>query len=418
MARPLSRSLDMMPIRVLHVLEATAGGTMHFMENVCAAVEGINVTSAFAFGVARADSHLDPFLEKIRRRGWYTFPIPMCRELNARTDAMAIRELGRAIRAFDPDILHLHSSKAGGLGRLAAALHRSPAIRLYSPHALASPLGRKYLKIERWLTRYTDRFVAVSESERQELIHLLNVHPEDVDVVYPSIDPEYFAPLSQADVRRNLGIGGNPLVVSIGRLTLQKDPLSFIQIVRRLHEKRKDLRALWIGSGENEDEFREQLRTAGLGEVVSVLPWMHDVREYIAAADVLLSTSRFESFGYVTAEALSMLRPVVASAVTGTRDIMTERLRKWMYPGSDCDRAAQLLDSILTDPAEAAELAAFGRRVVIQRFSVDAMRERLTAVYTSALMSMRRHGTFPSLAADSNIGSTARGHALRDDAPA
>jgi hypothetical protein len=89
-----------------------------------------------------------------------------------------------------------------------------------------------------------------------------------------------------------------------------------------------------------------------------------------------------------------------------------------MYPGSDCDRAAQLLDSILTDPAEAAELAAFGRRVVIQRFSVDAMRERLTAVYTSALMSMRRHGTFPSLAADSNIGSTARGHALRDDAPA
>ena len=408
----------MMPVRVLHVLEATAGGTMHFMENIAEAIEGVNVTSAFAYGLARADSHLEPFLAKIRSRGWYTFPIKMCRQINACADAVAIRELGRAIKLFSPDILHLHSSKAGGLGRLSAALHRSSAIRLYSPHALASPLGSKYLKIERWLTRYTDRFVAVSESERQEMIRLLNVSAASVDVVYPSIDPEYFAPMRQGEARRRLGLGDNPLVVSIGRLTLQKDPMSFIQIVRRLHEKRRELRGVWIGSGEGEEEFREQVKAAGLGNVVSVVPWMHDVREYIAAADVLLSTSRFESFGYVTAEALSMLRPVVASAVTGTRDIMTERLQKWMYPRNDFDHAARLLDGILTERGEASELAEYGRSLVIRRFSVDAMRERLTGVYTTALMSMRRHGTFPSLAGDTNMGSTARSHALRDDAPA
>ena len=57
------------PLRVLHVLEATAGGTMRYMGDISAATEGLDVAFGFAYGYVRADAKLEPLLEKVRSRG-------------------------------------------------------------------------------------------------------------------------------------------------------------------------------------------------------------------------------------------------------------------------------------------------------------------------------------------------------------
>jgi glycosyltransferase involved in cell wall biosynthesis len=119
--------------------------------------------------------------------------------------------------------------------------------------------------------------------------------------------------------------------------------------------------------------------------VVRVIPWQHDVRTYISAADVLLNTSRFESFGYVTAEALAMKRPVVASDVTGTRDIMLDRFGAWLYPPDRTDIAAGLILQLLRDPDLSITIGNLGRSEVENKFSTERMRESLMHAYHSAL---------------------------------
>ena len=384
------------PVHVLHVLEATGGGTMRYMENIAEATAGINMTFGFAYGVSRADSKLAPFLDRIQKSGWHMFPVDMRREINLPSDFLALRQLRKVIKAFSPDILHCHSSKAGALGRVAGALQSVRPLRLYSPHALAAPLGSKYLKIEKFLSRYTERFIAVSRSERQEIIDFSLCKPEFVDIIYPSIDFEHFKPASKTEARQNLGLGSQPIVLAIGRVTPQKDPESFIAIMKRLHAKRPDARGIWVGSGDAGKGFLDLVDAAGLGGVISVVAWQHDVRDYIAAADVFLSTSTFESFGYVTAEALAMHLPVVASDVTGTRDVMRDELREWLYKRGDHEHASDLIVRLLDDPDNAHEVAVLGRKIMVRSFNNERMRESLIASYSSALNNAGRKSTIPA----------------------
>src|ERR1700733_5200613 len=341
----------MRPLRELHVLEATLGGTLRYMENIAEATDGLDIVSAFAYGTARADSHLRPFLKRISNLGWTCYPVDMRREVRPWTDLKAWFQLRCAVDHFAPDIIHCHSSKAGALGRASVFLRRDHPARVYSPHALAAPLGSIYLKIEKLLSRYTERFIAVSDTERKEILDFSLAAEESVSVVYPSVDVMHFQSLSQQKARQILGIGSSPLILAIGRLTAQKDPVAFLRVMEHLHERQPDVRAIWVGSGEGEAEFLSKIAAAQMQHVVRIVPWQHDVRLYLAAADVLLSTSRFESFGYVAAEALAMERPVVASDVTGTRDIMQRPFSEWLYPLDRTAQAAELILKLLNDPA-------------------------------------------------------------------
>jgi glycosyltransferase involved in cell wall biosynthesis len=155
--------------------------------------------------------------------------------------------------------------------------------------------------------------------------------------------------------------------------------------MEHLHERQPDVRAIWVGSGEGEAEFLSKIAAAQMQDVVRIVPWQHDVRLYLAAADVLLSTSRFESFGYVAAEALAMERPVVASDVTGTRDIMQRPFSEWLYPLDRTAQAAELILKLLKDPALSVATGGLGRSLVEKLFSIERMRESLMQAYGAVL---------------------------------
>jgi glycosyltransferase involved in cell wall biosynthesis len=191
--------------------------------------------------------------------------------------------------------------------------------------------------------------------------------------------------MSRDAARQVLGFGTTPLVLAIGRLTNQKDPVSFLRIIKSVYDRQPDVRAIWVGAGEGEREFHNQVKAANMEHIVRLVPWQQDVRTYIAAADVLLSTSRFESFGYVTAEALAMTRPVVASDVTGTRDIMSDSFTEWLYPQSRADLAADLVLRLLRDPSASVAIGNHGRCEVERRFSTERLRDSLMRAYHSAL---------------------------------
>jgi glycosyltransferase involved in cell wall biosynthesis len=99
-------------------------------------------------------------------------------------------------------------------------------------------------------------------------------------------------------------------------------------------------------------------------------------------------TSAYESFGYVTAEALAMERPVVGTSVTGTVDIMNEPSFGRLFGVADAAEGAALCAALLADRAVLGEVGRMGRISVAERFSVANMRRRLEDVYASPSLEM------------------------------
>lgn len=375
------------PFRVLHVVEASLGGVRRYLENIVEASDPQIIQGGLVYSTRRCDEQFRHLLERCRSRGWELFEVPMVRSIHPWHDFQGWRGVRRAIRSFQPQIVHCHSSKAGALGRLAIhflALPRPPVC--YSPNALAAHLGVHFKVIEQWLARSTALFVAISESEKREIMEVCQVSPERVVVAWPIIDVAHYAPTDQEEARRQIGLPLDyPVVVGLGRLSYQKDPLTFIKIVAWLKQERSELRALWVGDGEMRPQFEQAIEEKGLQETLSLVGWQKDVRPFIAAADVIVIPSRYESFGYVTAEALAMGRPVVATRVTGTIDIIEDGDTGLLFEPEDWQAGAASVARLLRSRAEAAALGAAGRDRVGRIFTRAAMRESLLKAYRETL---------------------------------
>jgi glycosyltransferase involved in cell wall biosynthesis len=118
---------------------------------------------------------------------------------------------------------------------------------------------------------------------------------------------------------------------------------------------------------------------------VFVTGWLEDVRPYVAASNVFVSTSRYESFGYVTAEACAMERPVVATKITGTVDVVRRDMDEQLFPLGDLDAATSRVARFLGDAQFAADVAQRDRAYVNSAFSLEETRRGLYAAYDAAL---------------------------------
>lgn len=372
-------------MRILQVLEATLGGTRRYMEDIFAACSDRGHDNGIVYASARADRGFLDLLERMRAAGWQTFHLDLRREVNLRNDLRHARELRAIFSRFRPDIVHAHSSKAGAVARIANVLRRKHSKLVYSPHAVAVHLGRTYLWIERILGTQVDVLATVSASEYREIQELALVPVHKLRIVTPTIRSDYFVPRRRDDARTELSYGDEPRIVTIGRLVPQKDPLGFLEIVRCVREHVPDLRAVWVGDGELRAAMDARVRELGLEESVSITGWTSDVRPYLAASDVYVSSSIYESFGYVTAEAYAMDRPVVASAVTGTTDIVTLDTEISLYAAKDYAAAGRATIQLLTNSALSREIAKRGRERVLDAFSPAATCRDLFAAYDAAL---------------------------------
>jgi glycosyltransferase involved in cell wall biosynthesis len=371
------------PKRVLQVLEATLGGTRRYLENVFDAL-GAGPDNGLVYSLHRADTEFLRLLERLREARWTLFEVDMRRPIDPRRDLTSVLALRAIYRSFKPDVVHAHASKAGAIARLATfGMRRRPGI-VYSPHAIGVHLGWIYRLIEHVLALRLDILSAVTPSERDELRALKLLPSGRIYVVVPAIRSDIYAPADRVAARSRLGLNDGPLVIAIGRLTLQNGPLAFVDLVAALKTRVGDVRGIWVGDGELRNAMEERIKCLGLQPQVSIAGWQDDVRPYIAASDLLVSTSVYESFGYVTAEAMAMDRPVVASAVTGTTDVVATDVGQQLYRSGDISGAVKLAERLLRNGSCASAIAERGRRHVLSTFSTDAMLRGLIGAYAAA----------------------------------
>jgi glycosyltransferase involved in cell wall biosynthesis len=381
------------------VMEATIGGTKRHLHELSVGLHARGWHVEVACPRVRAEAHGDTsFWDDLSVAGIPLRPLPMERKVASRVNVEAIGTLARMIREASPriDVVHAHSAIGGAVARLAVLVAglwgRRPAV-VYTPHGFAfldgSPARRRgFLAVERILGLTTDRVIGVSPTEA-EVAWLRRVVPRERAVAIPNgIDPATM-PTSADGVRARAeeGWDTSPVVMTVARMTPQKDPSTWLRVAARIAASRSDVRFVWVWGGETAQEVRDEAHRLGIADRVDFVGYRPDARRLVAGANVFLLTSRFEGLPYSLIEALAVGVPVVATDVTGTRDVVRHGVTGLLSPAGDVEGLASHVLSMLRDPKRAAALATAGREDVVQRFSIDTMVEATARVYRTVASS-------------------------------
>ena len=381
------------------VMEATIGGTKRHLHELSVGLHARGWHVEVACPRVRAEAHGDTsFWDDLSVAGIPLRPLPMERKVASRVNVEAIGTLARMIREASPriDVVHAHSAIGGAVARLAVLVAGlwgcRPAV-VYTPHGFAfldgSPARRRgFLAVERILGLTTDRVIGVSPTEA-EVAWRRRVVPRERTVAIPNgIDPTTM-PTSADGVRARAeeGWDTSPVVMTVARMTPQKDPSTWLRVAARIAASRSDVRFVWVWGGETAQEVRDEAHRLGIADRVDFVGYRPDARRLVAGANVFLLTSRFEGLPYSLIEALAVGVPVVATDVTGTRDVVRHGVTGLLSPAGDVEGLASHVLSMLRDPKRAAALATAGREDVVQRFSIDTMVEATARVYRTVASS-------------------------------
>jgi glycosyltransferase involved in cell wall biosynthesis len=277
--------------------------------------------------------------------GVQPFILPeMSREISLK-DAVTTWKLFRLMRQERPDIVHTHTAKAGTVGRVAGLMYRwlTPAallgkprrcsfVHTYHGHVFHSYYGRLktrlFVGVERFLARFaTDRIIAISAQQRQEINEVFRVGRREQFAVIPlGIDMSAYASWQdrRPRLRAELNAGHDEVLIGIvGRLTEIKNHGLLLQaaaLLKKTTEAR--VRFVIIGDGNLRRNLEEQAKSLGLGSEVSFLGTRNDPEDFYPALDIVALTSLNEGTPLTLIEAMANARPIVATSVGGVVDLL------------------------------------------------------------------------------------------------
>ncbi|WP_033254479.1 glycosyltransferase [Kitasatospora phosalacinea] len=300
--------------------------------------------------------------------------------------------LRRIIRRTEPDVLHLHSAKAGLAGRLAA---RGTPPTVFQPHAWSfaavdGTLAEASLRWERHATRWARTVLCVSERERAdgEAAGLV----ADWRVVPNGVDLEHFAPADPASrraARMTLGLDrSDPLAVCVGRLCRQKGQDVLLDAWTRVQLARPAARLVLVGGGPDAEALSEQVRSLPDPSRVRMVGDVADPRLWLAAADLAVLPSRWEGMALAPLEAMACGRPVLLTDVPGARECLPpgERERAVVPPENSAAMAERLVE-FLGDRVECERRGVLARSHMADHHDIRGVIRQVAAVYRTIVRS-------------------------------
>jgi glycosyltransferase involved in cell wall biosynthesis len=372
--------------RVLHVLEAFAGGTERHLLDLVRHVDG------FEHVIAVPSQHLGRSTARAMHAasaaGARVEPVEMGRSGAAVLNLSAFLRLRGLIDDLAPGVVHGHSSIGGALARMATATTGVPLV--YTPHGLSR--ARWATTVERLLRHRIDRFIAVSPSERDFALAHAVVRPGRVVVIPNGIDLEP-PPAPDQSLRERLQIpGGVPLIGCCARLNWQKAPEVFVAAAALVSRALPEARFLLVGSGPLKPSIDHAVQDARLSHRFHLLPSLDNAAASLPELDAFALPSRFEGAPYTPLEAMRAGVPVIVSDAAGNRDTVDSGVSGLVVPTDDPVRLAEAIVAVIEDPGLRERLIQ-GGRTALERFDVRRMAAATRRVYEDVLDERARRFT-------------------------
>ena len=338
-------------------------------------LEGLRSHGVRAELVAQPGS---PLAERAAAAAIAVHPVPMRGEW----DLPAAIRIARIARAGRFSIIHLHTSRAHGLGRIASILAPGPRV-IVARRVIFPPRGR----VNRWL-KYLhgiDNYVAISYAVRDTLT-AAGVPGDRIAVVPSGVDCDRFAGAAPAGLRASCGLPASArLVGTVGHLEHGKGQQDLIGAAALLARELPDLFFVLVGEGAGRAAFEQQAASLGIGGRVIFTGFRSDVPAVLADLDLFVMPSHAEGLCTAAVEAMAAGLPVIGTAVGGLVEVVADGQTGLLVPPANPEALADAIRRVMTDESSRRRMAAAARARAFDHFGVKNMVELTIRVYENAL---------------------------------
>lgn len=284
-------------------------------------------------------------------------------------------KIRRYYKSLNPDVVILHSSIAGFIGRIAAWGALTKATKLiYVPHCISFMRGDignlkkfAFIALEVIAGLKSSSVIACSESERQVIGKMLPF--SKIKLIENAVEERGAHFNEDRAAQKQKG------VVFAGRLATQKDPASFARITALIRKKYPDLSVTWIGEGDQ--EYRDYVAQAG----VNITGWLpqHEVHKILNAAYIYLTTAKWEGMPVGVIEAFYNETVVVASNCAGNKDLINHGVTGFLFENEL--EAVGYIVRLLEEQELVKRIRRKAKNLAIKRFSVERYINEFAELY-------------------------------------
>lgn len=354
--------------RILFVAEAMGGGVFTFLVGLCNELaEYYDIYVAYGIRSQTPDDFRKYFDDRIRLMRVRNFE----RSIDPRHDLGAFLELRKIADRVKPDLIHLHSSKAGALGRWAFNGKKIPLF--YTPHGY-SFLMSNYNVTKRLSYRMVEKLSAIrscttiscSEGEHRETLKLT----KNARFVNNGINVDEMKRMMEA-------IGEceeeSSSIFTLGRICFQKNPALFNEIAMKM----PDLHFVWIGDG----ELRDVLSAPN----IEVTGWLNreEAMRKSMSSKIFILTSLWEGLPMSLLESMYLKKLCLVNDVIGNRDVIKTGFNG--YVCSTSDDFVRVIRKVLADPDLFAKIVAQAKKDIEEVYNTRIMASKYREIYEEAL---------------------------------
>jgi glycosyltransferase involved in cell wall biosynthesis len=375
-------------IKIILILEATAGGTRRYITQVLLHLN-LDIFEPILFCAVKRDPAFLADIELFRKRGIKVEIFPMKRAIAPVSDLWSIFSMSKAIKRENPDIVHTHSSKSGIIGRLAAKLAGVRTI-LHTPHVFpfemdVGPLKKKcYLLLERMTAKWTTLLLAVSQAEKAVALKHGMFSDKNAIVNANGIDPDLWLknPEMRKEMREQAGILADDFVVGmVGRFMPQKGHSILIDAAEILLQKQRKIKFIMVGDGTLKNKIRNLSFTNKINNSFHFFVQVDDIASYYSMFDCLVLPSLWEGCPYTIMEAMAMNIPVIASSVGGVTEIIEDGMSGLLVPAGKADKLAEAIEKLCENRKFCETLGQNGKKRVQDKFLLSDSIAKLEKIY-------------------------------------
>ncbi|GAB4460026.1 MAG: hypothetical protein OHK0029_23390 [Armatimonadaceae bacterium] len=303
------------------------------------------------------------------------------------TPAQNPLDVARLLQQFPADLYHLHTGDIAipRMTLLALELVRRPKV-IATIHAAYPDMPFGSSRAQYWasVVRRRLNFVVTPSKHGRETQVQYGVPPEKARAIYNGIDTTRFTTGDGKAARRQLGVGSaTPLIVQTARLHPQKRPLDAVEAFARIAEEFPVARLVYVGTGPLMEETVARTEALGLSDRVHFMGHQFNIPDWLAAADIWLTTSDAENFSISVIEAMAAGNAVVGTFCRGNDEIFVDGENALTAPVGDTAGLADRMRRLLLDTDLRHRVAGNARRTAAC-YSREAMVAQYLDLYREA----------------------------------
>lgn len=301
-------------------------------------------------------------------------------------DIRTFKDINDIINKRHINLIHAHGSKAASNVLFLANKKRIPMI--YTVHgwsfheSQSSLIFKLRILMEKYICNKVQQVICVSQSNLETGLKYFNInHPV---VIENGVNINKFNPDKKFNnnLRNELGFNDDDYIIGcICRVTIQKDPITFLKSIEKSHNKNCRIKGLLVGNGDMDQEVDDYIKSNKMNDYFLHLSFRNDIPEILHLMDAFCLPSLWEGLSIVLLEAMAMRKPLIVTPTDGTKEIIKNKENGTIVGFKESENMSQTYIDYLQAPEYATQLGYNAQKLAKVHYNSKRVSDSVTKIY-------------------------------------